>query len=360
MKATAERRAPHDAPIERVIASGATPEDLLRGGQAPTRLAPYTLRELYARPELLKPPRTVIPGIAYAGRVTLLSSREKLGKSSLTGQGAAALSRGAEFLSELLPVGNTLCYSLDEPLADTVRRLKQHGADEDRIRIQPERPSPEDLRREVESERTDLAVIDTLTELWSGRIESRNNNEQLAVFLRPYVRVARDTGIALVFLYHTRKAGDEYSGGVQLGAAVDLPLTLRRPSSQIDQSNVPATDYDDDPADDGKRTLRGTGRGVKVSLRLAFDGTRYALGDSPLPLRQRIVRELSLDPASGNVLTEQLRVRKQTVVDELRKMRAEGLVTTRGSARSAIYELTVIGSVPVPGHEEVLTRGELK
>jgi hypothetical protein len=58
----------------------------------------WTLAELLADPELLKPPPAIIPNVAFAGRLTLFAAREKAGKSTFIGAAAAAVSRGAPFL----------------------------------------------------------------------------------------------------------------------------------------------------------------------------------------------------------------------------------------------------------------------
>lgn len=300
----------------------------------PARHAPYTLRELLERPELLEPPAAVIPDIAYSGRVTLLSAREKAGKSTITGQAAAALSSGGNFLGTTLSAARVLWYGIDEPLGDTVRRFQQYGGDPDALTIQPERPSAEELRAEIEAAGATLVVIDTLAELWSGRIESDRDANAVAGFFRPYVNVARETGAAIVVLHHTTKDGAEYRGSVQLGASVDIVLTLRRPFVATDPSSRGGEIEEEE--DDGRRTLRGKGRGVDVNMRLHFDGALYSIGDKPMPLRARIMAELAKDPASGNELSDRLHVRKERVLAELKDMSREDLV----ESVSRRYQLT--------------------
>ena len=291
------------------------------------RPAPYTLRVLYERPELLQPPPAVIPNLAWAGCSSLLSAREKTGKSTLVGQAAAALSVGGTFLGGSLTPGRTLWYAIDEPLGDSVRRFQQYGGDPDRLLLQPERPSAADLHAEIEATGASLVVIDTLAELWSGLIESDRDAGAVATFLRPYIRVIRETQAALIVLHHTTKLGTEYRGSVQLGASVDTVLTLRRPQVLSVQPGAAAIAGEDDEADDdGRRTLRGKGRGVTVNMRLHFDGVRYSLGDQPMPLRARIGLELDRAPASGTELADRLRIRKETVLAELKAMQRDDLI----------------------------------
>lgn len=305
---------------------------------------PYKLSELYQFPELLAAPPAIIPGIAYAGRVTLISGREKSGKSTLIGQASAALSRGGSFLGdELLPLP-PLWYAIDEPLPDTVQRERQFDADPETTFIFDERPSADDMRAEIESTGARVVVVDTLTELWRGKIRSENDASEIGPFLRPFVDVARDTGVALILLYHATKSGDGYRGSADIGATVDIILTLRQPGT----SPRPDAAWDDVKEDDGRRILEGRGRGcVRVNHRLAFDGTGYSLGDSPAPLRNRIINELAREPASGSALADLLGARKDTVLRETRDLREEGLIESQGKA----YRISPKGLASVSDHQ---------
>ncbi len=89
----------------------------------------HRLEDLLAHPELLEPPPNVLPRLAWAGRVSLLASPEKTGKSlTLVGQAVAAKALGHDFLGEATEQGATLWLALDEPLNDVVRRLVRYGA----------------------------------------------------------------------------------------------------------------------------------------------------------------------------------------------------------------------------------------
>ncbi|HEV2643225.1 MAG TPA: hypothetical protein VGT98_10975, partial [Candidatus Elarobacter sp.] len=169
------------------------------------------------------------------------------------------------------------------------------------------------------------------TELWSGLIESEKDANEVAQFIRPFVTVARSTGVALVFLHHTTKSGEQYRGSGQLAAGVDVVLTLRQPNLRPlgERSHRPDDSVDDDGfiADDGRRRLEGRGRaGVRVDVRLHFDGRAYIAGDGTLPLRARILRALQIEPMSGNELRERLGIRKERVLDELNALTELGAI----------------------------------
>lgn len=143
-----------------------------------------------------------------------------------------------------------------------------------------------------------------------------------------------------MLLHHTTKDGRQYRGSVQLGAAVDLILTLRGTASR---DGTDGEEVDDVP-DDGRRRLVGKGRGISVDLRLTFDGMRYRLGDTPIPLRQQILAELVHGPASGAALADRLHRRKENVLDECRRIRDLGLIHTVGKE----WGLTPAASLSVP------------
>jgi hypothetical protein len=274
------------------------------------------------RTELLQPPTTLVPNLAWQGRTTLLAAREKIGKSTLVTQAAAALTSGGEFLGVHLERANVLWYALDEPLGDLVQRLIHHGADPDRIHVHDAPPSADEMVADIKSTGARLVVVDTLTALWEGSVEDWRDPNEIARFVRPYVRAVRITGASLALIHHTSKGGNEYLGSVQLGAIVDVILKLRAPSTAAEE------DFDDPQGDPGSRLLRGKGRGgITVSQRLDFDGSRYTVGAATPSLRERVLRHLAIEAASANEVTEALGKQRQRVLAEIRQLQGDGLIT---------------------------------
>lgn len=117
----------------------------------------------------------------------------------------------------------------------------------------------------------------------------------------------------------------EYHGSVQIGATVDIILVFA-PCGRSNSAD-PSGDLADEP-DDGRRRPSGKGRGgVRVDLRLAFDGVFCALGESALPLLLRMLAELARNRGiSGNAFASTLGGRKQTILEELHDLKAENLV----------------------------------
>src|SRR5205823_9716466 len=74
----------------------------------------HSLRELLANPAALQPPAPIVPGLAWAGRLTLVAAREGVGKSTLFAAVAAAVTTGGEFLGERCVQGTVLWVLVEE------------------------------------------------------------------------------------------------------------------------------------------------------------------------------------------------------------------------------------------------------
>lgn len=286
-----------------------------------TRSAPKTLAQWLANPELLKEPEATINGLAYPGRTTLLYAREKTGKSTLSAQAIAALTTGRDYLGNRLTATPVLWYCIDEPLRDCIQRFARMNADAAQLHISDERPSAAQLASEAHHTRAGLVVIDTLTELWRGRVEDSKNSDQIAAFLDPYTRAARELNVALLLQHHSPKRGNDFAGAQALGAKVDILAHLRQPHrGNTDDVDERVTELE---TDDGRRILEVRGRAVPHRAdRLTFTRGLYALGDSPRPLAERIAAYTAANgKASATKLATELRASKGAILEILKRER---------------------------------------
>ncbi len=255
--------------------AGVEPE----GGAA----APYTmLSALLDDPKLLDPPTVVLPRIAWAGRLTLLASEEKRGKSTLAGQGAACLTLGRDFLGEPTPARPVAWMPLDEPLGDLVRRLQRFGARHG-VAILQDRPELVPLLRTIEEVQAGLLVIDTLTEWAVDLVEDFNQAEGWTKVLRGLRQLAQATDCAVLLLHHVNRASGKYRGSTQIGAGVDQILEMT-----------------EDPQDATVRVCRSRGRVVNETFRLRWDGAGGYELEGPAPtLEARILAAVQATPGVG-------------------------------------------------------------
>jgi hypothetical protein len=287
-----------------------------------------TLREWLTEPGILEPPKIIVPMLAVEGRTTLLSGREKSGKSTLVGGAIAALSRGDPVLGvEVAAPIRSLWYSLDEPVADTVRRFDLLGAQGDLIAIDDEPRSPDALlaaiARDLDAHAgVGVVVIDTLSKLFEQSGIDANSSKEAGPVVGRIVDFLHKRNVAGILLYHTGKGGREYRGSTAIGATVDEVLTLRRRGQNEED------DFDDEKADDVRRLLIQDGRNLRGKVQLMYAGGKYRLFEDALAPRKKLL-EVLRDHGSVTSRTELVKragVRKDTGLKVLAELIVEGLI----------------------------------
>ena len=185
-------------------------------------------------------PPVVARGLAWAGRVSLLHSREKVGKSTITTAMTAAVTRGKSFLEQPTRQGPVVWFSEEHP-ADVRKRLEQWGADCSCVafggRLDKSPESPASLKSLVTQIKPVLVIVDTLTK-WAGALGIRDLHGagELGQRLAELVTLARESDAAILILHHNRKnpsasaeTGDtwgEYRDSTAIGAAADMIVSL--------------------------------------------------------------------------------------------------------------------------------------
>jgi len=307
-----------------------------------------SLRDLLANPALLRQPDMVIPFIVVEGRVTLLSGREKIGKSTLVAGAVANASCGDPVLGVAIPRPvRTLWYAIDEPLGDVVRRFHGLRADSDQIIINDAPRSLDDLLTALE---LDLAavtgvrhvVIDTMSKLIAMTGVDPNASREVEPFMTRLVDCLHKHNVAATLIYHTGKSGREYRGSTSIGATVDDILTLRKRGKPEDD------DFDTEAADgDGRRNLEREGRNLRGEVRLDWVCGVYQLYEESASPRLRILETLRDHGTvtTRSALCKLAGVQKQLGLRTLLGLISEGAVTEHGSLlKIGRVGLTELGS----------------
>lgn len=251
--------------------------------------AARTLGDWLSDPALLRVPAIIIPHLAVEGRVSLLSGREKIGKTTLVANSVAAASRGDSVLGvEMVAPIKTLWYAIDEPFADTVRRFDALGADVEGIIINEEPRNFRDLLAALERdlkkfEDVSHVVVDTFSRVLASTNVDPNSSQEVEPIMAQLVDFFHRENVAATLNYHTGKGGKEYRGSTAIGASVDEVLTLRRRGQGEDD------DFEEDNSDDGRRLLIQDGRNLRGRIQLTFrDGTYQPYEETSQP-RERIL-----------------------------------------------------------------------
>lgn len=191
-------------------------------------------------------------GFLAAGKMTLLASDPGCGKSCVTIDIAARLSRGMSWPCDDKPnqIGETIFLTAEDDPEDTVKpRLIAAGADLDKVHILEairefdddgkERQRGLNLQRDVEvigqqiekMNGVRLLVIDPISS-YLGKVDSHNNGDVRSV-LAPLQAMARKAGLAVLLITHLTKASGvkaayRATGSIAFSAAARISLLAGR------------------------------------------------------------------------------------------------------------------------------------
>ena len=318
----------------------ATPPVLISTVHSPYR----TLTEILADPTILEPPETVVPGLAWRGRVTLLAAREKDGKSTVAGAAAAAVTRGATFLDGIAMRGVVVLAGLEEHPSEIARRLVDFGADPGMVHIATRiefSPLPE-LSEAVERIRPVLVIVDTLSAIAEGKLED-GSAKAWQPLMAALTKLARDFDCAVLIIHHSRKSDGHYRDSTAIGANVDCIIEMHP-----------------DERDANARNLKAKGRFPVPDCTIRYNGSGYEMvetGEPAVTLRNAIlgyVKEhpgCSLNRLRDGVVGSSAKV--GCMVDELVKEGA--LREEKGPHKARLFYPAVAISliqpvlIPVPG-----------
>lgn len=278
------------------------------------------LGDWLADTELLQPPEVVIPHLAVEGRASLVSGREKIGKTTLVAGAVGGASRGEPVLGTPLTDNiRTLWFALDEPVADTVRRFAILGSAHDGILINAEPRTCGELMDALERDLetfpdVGVVVVDTLSRVLATSGIDPNSSREVEPAIARLVDFFHRQNVAAILLYHTGKGGREYRGSTAIGATVDEVLTLRR------RGQGEEDDFEEDGSDDGRRVLIQDGRNLRGKLQLTYRNGVYSLYEETSQPREKILAALR----DHGVVTGRAELAKLAVV-----RKSDGLATIR-------------------------------
>jgi archaellum biogenesis ATPase FlaH len=185
------------------------------------------------------PVEWLIEHVAARGHLTLLSGREKRGKSLLTlALVAACVSGGGSVAGIDCHPCRVLIVDAENGQREIHRRVRRLALDPecgDRLSITTSagfdlRRNLDELRAQLQASSPDVLVIDSFRATWAG---NENDTGEAALALDPLRRLAHEKNIAIVLVHHERKQGG-YRGASAIGASVEHLLTLERATGDRD------------------------------------------------------------------------------------------------------------------------------
>ena len=185
----------------------------------------------------------VVDQIIPSGMLTVLSGKDKAGKTLLAWEIARAVCRGENFLSQFPTTqGPVVFLGLDDPATVTVDRLEQLGIQEvpdlyvgTPLDCQPNLVGfwPE-VREQVEGLDAQLVVVDALYLFLRGSADAMNQAGGMAPVMEPLNKLAEETGASVLLITHDSKSGGDVAGSFVIRAAAKqiLRLTSNNQSSR--------------------------------------------------------------------------------------------------------------------------------
>ena len=212
-------------------------------------------------------PVVLIPGLAWRGRVTKITSAPKLGKTSLVACGIAGLARGPRVSWRAFtgPPGRVL-YVSETPVGVLRAWITRYGCPGDAPIIAGGSASVGRSRNTRPREhQPDLVIIDSLTDLHaasdSGNLWKRRRRAQVAANRSGLL------GCAVVLIHHVRKSDGASRDSGDLEAAPDMNVKFD-----------PGFSFGGDDPPPGPRRLRYSGRWPEPERKLAFsENNGYSL-----------------------------------------------------------------------------------
>jgi archaellum biogenesis ATPase FlaH len=182
-----------------------------------------------------KPVTWTVDQLIPSGMLTVLSGKDKSGKTLLAWEMVRAVLNGEPFLEQFsVANGPVIFLALDDPTVVTIDRLQQLGInDSPDLHVATPLDSQNkhyDFWKAVTAEarliRPQLIVVDALYLFLEGGGESLNQAGAMARVMQPLNELAEETGASVLLITHDTKSGSDVAGSFVIRAAAKQILRL--------------------------------------------------------------------------------------------------------------------------------------
>lgn len=177
-------------------------------------------------------PDWILEGYLPAGGLVLLAGSPKAGKTTLAAHIAVHVDQGLDFLGFKTKKTGVLWMGLEERGQDVARRFDELGNWTVFYHPAPFRATTESIRELVawiKGNGVGLVIVDTLSKFWD--LKDENDAAGMERAIDPILRLARDSGAAILLLHHTRKTpaddGSDIRGSSALFGSLDVGIIFR-------------------------------------------------------------------------------------------------------------------------------------
>ena len=260
-----------------------------------------------------------------------MTSRPKIGKSTLARCLAMCVSRGSHFLGRLATKGRVLYLSLEEIESRVSAHFRALGLMEsDDIHVHfgpPPQNGVRWLNAAIKEYEPDLCIVDPIAHLVNVR--DLNDYAQVTTALRPFLNMARESGSHVMLLHHNTKLGGdqgrEILGSTALFGIVDCAISLDQ--DRRTRNFYVRQRYGDD--------LEPTE--LSMDAKGLVTAGRSVAALYPMELEDEIFKFLEgrTEPADADTIREAVGRKAATVKGKLRGMMQTERVKRTGTGRKA-------------------------
>jgi hypothetical protein len=250
--------------------------------------------------------------------LTVLAGLQKLGKSTLMGYLAAALSHHVK----------VIWCGLEEPLGDPVRRFVEFGANPDNILVIDRITEHADLFSEIDRFEPAMVFIDTLAKWGEGHVTDWHSSAQVTPIMSALADLCHHSRVAVFVSHHARKSDGKFRDSTAIAAGCDLMVEMHG-----------------DESDRFVRRFEPVGRMSLEPFALRFTGSAYEVVGGHVSIRDRVLALVEAEPGISKRRVRDSIVGTNSVIDEgLALLVRDGLVEDRGDDRGSKYHVTEKGT----------------
>ena len=204
-----------------------------RGKKMPMRIKADSLAQIFSEPE--EDHRWIVDGLLISGGCSLLGSKPKTGKTTLTRDLALSVATGKEFLGFETVQGPVLILSFEEKRHEIRRHFINMGCSGTEpiflVTTPMGRNSNEIIEKLVQEIKPCLVIVDTLVHVL-GRTSDLNDYLDVTRGIEPLLRLARENDLHLMLVHHLgkqeRTGGDGILGSTAIFGMMDTVFLIDR------------------------------------------------------------------------------------------------------------------------------------
>lgn len=253
-EAVAKLRARHGGPAV---------SDASRAPEADEGWSPFVdVLDLTASPA--KPP-VVLPGMAWSGRLSVLSGAPKAGKSTVLAQAIGCRLSGEAFAGESVAPRGPIALVTEEPLEMLAQRLRLYGVGDGHkgaVYVASPAHGVERLVDAMHRSAPEVVIIDSFAS-WAvaGGCETLSDPAVMRRVMDTF-RGLSEEGVGVLVVHHARRSDGELADSRDIAASVDMITTFEAVDPEMDRCGARVSDL---------RRLSYAGRWPQESVVLDFD-----------------------------------------------------------------------------------------